>query len=164
MTKMNQYRITNYEAHFGWRGSNLIIMTQTQGVGFYGTGITAKTTTSVSFGCSITQIMFAFLTGNYILIHPDIVASGIIYGAEFQSTTPCVGQDPIPAPGSSPCIYSFPYPMPVTGTRRIISVRHIAVYRDDNMAKVFYLDFAVRPVGGINMNVEIQFGKGGSVN
>ena len=153
MTKMNQYGITSYEAHLGWRGANLIIMTQTQGVGVYGSEVSAKTSTSISIKCVVTQIKFVFFTSNYLLIHPDIVASGAIYGAEFQSTTPCLGQDPIPSPGSSPCVYSFPYPMPLTGTKRIISVRHIAVYRDDDMTKIFYLDFATRPVGGTSMNV-----------
>ena len=96
LTKMNQYGISNYDASFGWRGANIIFITQSQGVGTYSAGILTKTTTDITVGCYIVQLKFSFLTGNYLLIHPDIIATKMIFGAEFHSTTPCLGVYPIP--------------------------------------------------------------------
>jgi hypothetical protein len=150
---MNQYGISNYDASFGWRGVNIIFITQSQGVGYYSAGILTKTTTDITVGCYIVQLKFSFLTGNYLLIHPDIIATKMIFGAEFHSTTPCLGVNPIPSLSASTCIYPYAYPLPLSGYRRIISIRHLSIYRDDLMSKAVYLDIAIRPLDGLNMNV-----------
>jgi hypothetical protein len=150
---MDQYGINNYGAYFGWRGANIIFITQSQGVGTYSAGILTKTTTDITVGCYIVQLKFSFLTGNYLLIHPDIIATKMIFGAEFHSTTPCLGVDPIPSLSASTCIYPYAHFIPHPGYRRIISIRHLSMYRDDLMSKPIYLDIAIRPLNALNLNV-----------
>lgn len=58
----------------------MIIQTQTQGIAVYGVEVVAKTVTSIDIKCYITQIKFAFLTSNYLLIHPNLVSDQIIFG------------------------------------------------------------------------------------
>ncbi len=95
LTKINKFGISNYEGYFGWRGVNIIILTQSQGTGVYSAGIKSQTAASIDVECFIYQLKFVFLTGNYILIHPDLISKRIIFGGNFYSNTACAATMPV---------------------------------------------------------------------
>ncbi len=136
----------------------MIILTQSQGTGRYSADIKSQTAVTIDVECFISQIKFVFLTGNYLLVHPDLISAKIIFGGNFYSNTACAGAVP-----SASCLKSHPFPLPISGARRIISYCHITVYRDDSMINAFSVDASITTVDQVNMDLYTSFGHAGSM-